>query len=286
MAEARRITGKVTDIRKVYEQGLKLKSRPKAAAWPALALALGISMGAAVTHLIAKRWEGSPGARIARGASFLEAGAAWTYLLAIRPWHLRWGATGGEVRRPLPGDELVPDPQYETTHAVTIHAPADKIWPWLVQMGQGRGGLYSYDWLENLVGLNIHSADRIIPKFQHLKVGDTIPLAPGGFGPSVVAIEPNQALVLGGAFNPFTGQPVDPNEPGVDAYWSVSWAFVLHELSQRTTRLVVRFRADYKPRVRLGLTVQLPLEPAHFIMERKMLLGIKERAERSARKTA
>ncbi len=199
------------------------------------------------------------------------------YLLALRPWHLKWGASEDEVSQPLPGDDLIPEPQTESTRAITINAPATTVWPWLVQIGQGRGGFYSYDWLENLFGLNIHSANRIIPQWQALNIDDIVRLTPEGAEMSVATIEPNRALVLR-AIDPSTKRPVDRDKP---TYWDFTWAFVLHELDERSTRLVVRARGDYKP---ASLTVLgFLLEPIQFVMERKMLLGIKQRAEVLAR---
>lgn len=188
------------------------------------------------------------------------------YGLAIRPWQRRWGATRAEARRPLPGDALVPRPNYETTRAITIDAPADAVWPWLVQMGQGRGGFYSYDWLENLFGLDIHSSDRIEPDWQSVDLGDPVHMAPpdqfdGTARMDIALVEEERALVL--------RSPADaPPEQ------AASWAFVLDPVDDGTTRLLVRLR------LRAPLPMRLMLDPAHFIMERKMLYGLKRRAER------
>jgi hypothetical protein len=109
------------------------------------------------------------------------------YWLCVRPWHLRRDATDDEVQQPLPGDELAPPhPKLNTTHAITIHAPAVDVWPWLVQIGQDRGGFYSYTWLENLVGCHMRNADRLRPAWQRLAVGDSVwlhPKAPPSLGP-------------------------------------------------------------------------------------------------------
>lgn len=204
------------------------------------------------------------------GAGITGAAALLAYLFVIRPWHLRWGLTDDEVSRPLPGDELVPQPRQEATRALTIQAPVSEVWPWLVQLGQGRGGFYSYDWLENLVGCDIHNADRIMPEFQHLQVGDPVRLGPEGypFYP-VAAIEPERALILHAA---------DPNISGHHE----SWVFYLEPINEGATRLMVRNRRDYEPSLANFLMWQVITEPAHFIMERKMLLGIKQRAEAAA----
>lgn len=199
------------------------------------------------------------------------------YILVLRPRHLRWGATDNEVDRILPGDDLVPNPRLKATHAVTVQAPPNKVWTWLVQLGQGRGGFYSYDWIENMMGLDIHTADRILPEFQTLEVGDVIPLAPDGFGVPVAMVELERALVLHGD----TRQPGSGEAPVLRPgdYFSVSWGFYLFERPGGTTRLVERWQADWNPAFHNNLFYRVFLEPGAFIMERKMLLGIKERAE-------
>lgn len=201
--------------------------------------------------------------------------AGSAYRFVVRPWHLRWGATEVEVNGPLPGDDLVPTPKINATHAVTIGAPPEDVWPWIAQMGQGRGGFYSYDWIENLMGLSIHSANRVIPEYQHLERGDTIPLAPGGFGLPVVEVEPRRMLLLHGDTR--DGSSPVPTRPG--DYMSASWLFLLDAASGGATRLVERFRADYNPSLTNDLFYRALLEPGSFIMQRKTLLGIKARAE-------
>jgi hypothetical protein len=139
--------------------------------------------------------------RRAAGAALAGGVVLLGYVSLVRPKILRWGATDQEAAERLPGDEVVAQPRYQTTHAVTIHAPAGQVWPWLVQLGQGRGGLYSYDWLENLFGLGFRSADRILPELQQLQVGDQVWLAPRDSGMplwyQVLDFQPPQALVLG-----------------------------------------------------------------------------------------
>jgi hypothetical protein len=201
------------------------------------------------------------------------------YGLLARPRQLRWGATDDEARAPLPGDELVPDPWYLTTRVVTIRAPTESVWPWLVQLGQGRGGFYTYDRLEQLLGAAIRSADRIVPELQHLAVGDTIRLSPGG-GPMVAVLNAGRALVLHDVMDPRTARSIPS---GTHAGWALhwTWTFALRPLPDGATRLLVRTRASYRPRFLLAPTVLLLLEPAHFVMERGMLLGLKRRAEGS-----
>jgi hypothetical protein len=223
--------------------------------------------------------QGSRMARILRALAAVGALAPWAYLLIVRPWHIKWGATDEDVRKGLPGDELVPHPALESTRAVTILAPAEEVWRWLVQRGQDRGGFYSYDRLENLAGADIHNVDRIVPEMQHLKVGDFVPMAPvewgvpmGGF--TVVRIEPGRAVVWR------QGWPNDlVKMSSSEVQERGTWAFVLEEVDEGTTRLLLRERSGLKPRMRDVLFNYLLIERQHFIMERRMLLGIKERAE-------
>jgi hypothetical protein len=222
----------------------------------------------------------SRAARILRPIVTVGALLPWAYLLIVRPWHMRWGATDEDVRKSLPGDELAPHPTLESTRAVTIRAPAKEVWRWLMQLGQDRGGFYSYDRLENLAGADIHNVDRIVPEMQHLKVGDFVPMAPvewgvptGGF--TVVRIEPERAIVWRQGW-PEDVESLSPS----DAQERGTWAFVLEEVDEGTTRLILRERSGHKPRMREVIFHYLFMERQHFIMERRMLLGIKERAER------
>jgi hypothetical protein len=191
-----------------------------------------------------------------------SAGAAAVYVYAVRPRHLRWGATDDECRESLPGDELTPEHTPSATHAVTINAPVEEVWPWLVQIGQDKGGFYSYTWLENLVGCQMTNADRIMPEFQRLAVGDGVRLHPRVPPLPVLKCVPYQAIVLGS----------NTDQPG-------TWGFYLKRLDEKTTRLVVRGRGPLG-RGPLGwLGHHVLFEPAHFVMERKMLLEIKRLAE-------
>src|SRR5664279_5588585 len=130
----------------------------------------------------------------------------------LRARTLRWGATDTEARGELPGDDLVPDPGLTSTRAITIAAAAADVWPWIVQLGQGRGGFYSYDALENLVGCQIHSADHVVPEWQSIAVGDEIRLHPEG-GLMVALVDPGRALVLRG------GVPMGTTPPPYDFTW-------------------------------------------------------------------
>ena len=180
-------------------------------------------------------------------------------------WMRHWGVSENDLHRPLAGDDIVARPRWEMTLAATIDARPDEIWPWLAQMGYRRGGLYSYDWLDRLFGiLDRPSAYRILPAFQYLKTGDVIPLGSGPDWPVALA-EPNRTLV------------VAPSAPG----FTVSWSFVLEPVADDITRLVTHSRADYATTPATAL-YPLVLTPIAFAMTRRMLLGIKERAERLA----
>jgi hypothetical protein len=177
----------------------------------------------------------------------------------------RWGSTPSDLRRVMAGDALLGHATYSGTLSVSVTAPREDIWPWLVQLGYQRGGLYSYDWLDRLFGyLDRPSATRILPEFQHLSVGDEIPL---GRGPSwpVGAIEPYRSLVLDMR-----------NMGGID--WV--WQFGLYPVDEQRTQLVSRSRV-YARTVWARLLTYV-IEPAGFLMTRRMLLGIKERAEARA----
>jgi hypothetical protein len=187
------------------------------------------------------------------------------YCFILRPWHRNWGSTTKEASNRLPGDELLPSAPWNTTHAITIHAPANKVWPWGVQIGQGRGGFYSYDWLENLFGLDIHNANTILTEHQLLKPGDFISFW-RGVGLTVREVEPPNLLVLAGALG------------GKEDTIGGSWAFYLTEQEPGFTRLIIRTRSVFGP-FWVAPLVCLIGEPAAFIMERRMMLGIKKRAE-------
>ena len=184
---------------------------------------------------------------------------------------LRWGTTADEVRSALPGDDLIPNADLMATRAITIHRPADVVWPWIAQLGQGRGGWYSYDALENLVGCDIHSADRIVPEWQHVEVGDEVRLAPE-VRLGVAVLDPGRTLVVRG------GVPIGKRSPPYD----FTWAFILRDAPGGSTRLLVRERYGYqrwwaRPLIEVA-------ELMSQVMSRKMLLGIRDRAEGEPRK--
>jgi hypothetical protein len=225
--------------------------RRRGTPWPGL-----LTTGAATlapAALLARRVPGWP----------LWAGAAlmpWAYLLALRPRALRWGATPAEVAAPLPGDDLVPRPTVEATRALTIAAPPAAVWPWIVQIGYGRAGFYSYAPVERALGLHgLHNADAILPEFQHLAVGDRVPQTPTA-GWTVRALDPPHTMV-------WTAD---------DLY---SWTWALAPRADGGTRLVVRTRIRY-PRTALWAAFFVLQEAGgEFLMLRQLLRGLQARAE-------
>ena len=199
---------------------------------------------------------------IAAGTALAVSGGIVAYPLLFRRRCLTWGARPGEVLMKLPGDELLADAGLVSTRAVTIDAPPAAIWPWLVQMGSGRGGAYTYDWIENLLGLHMHSARQVLPQFQNLQVGDELPLGPGRPTMRVEVCDPERTLAI----------RIE------DGNWV--WIFAL-VAEDGQTRLISRNRIA-TPGAALPVRVfnLLVMEPGSLIMERKMLLGIKQRAER------
>ncbi len=182
------------------------------------------------------------------------------YFARSRRLVLTWGASQAEAGSRLPGDELLEDADAVATRAIEIRAPASAVWPWIAQMGPSpRGGAYTYDWIENLLGLNMHSTDTVLPEFQHPEVGATIGLGPNRM--RLERVEPERVLAW----------------RSQDGNWV--WTFVLNQ-ANGTTRLISRNRFRL-PRLidRIGM---LPMEPASLLMERKMLIGIKQRAEQLA----
>jgi hypothetical protein len=194
-----------------------------------------------------------------RAIAGLVCGAV-AYRLLVRHRVLTWGATRDEAAARLPGDELLEDAAGVATRAITIDAPASAVWPWLAQMGPApRGGAYTYDWVENLFGLDMHSTEDVLPEFQQPNVGDEL-----GYGANrlrLERVEPERVLALRSS----------------DGHWV--WSFVLDELNGKT-RLISRNRFRLpRLRDRLGM---IPMEPGSLVMERKMLRGIKQRAEQLA----
>jgi len=199
------------------------------------------------------------------GAGLAGAASLAAYVFAIRRWHLRWGASDEEINRKMPGDDFISDPSYITNRAITIKAHPEEIWPWLAQMGEGRGGFYTYDWIDRMLGLKVSSATNILPEFQNLEVGDTLDINANMI---VKDIEANRHLVIGTPEN---------------APWGEStWSMVLYPMQDGRTRLVSRVRARLT-RSPQAMFWGLLLDPGQFIMERRWLIGIKRRVEKSVK---
>ena len=187
---------------------------------------------------------------------------AMLYWFPLRRWMNRWGTTPSELSRVMAGDALLADPTYSGTMAITVNAQPEHIWPWLVQIGYQRGGLYSYDWLDRLFGfLDRPSATRILPEFQNLKVGDRIPMGQGPSWP-VAVLDPRRALVL------------DMRNLGAMDW---VWQFGLFPIDERRTRLISR--SCVRTRTPWAWLLTHVIEPSGFVMTRRMLLGLKQRAE-------
>ena len=173
------------------------------------------------------------------------------FYFVYRPWNLTWGATEEEVHRRMVGDTIVKEPTFTATRAVTIQARPKDVWPWIVQLGQGRGGFYSYEWIENLLGFDIHNADTVIPELQELSIGDEVRVYPPEKGDPLIVqqIEPGRLLL----FNYPAG--------------SGTWAITLDPMDGGRTRLITRNRARSKG---LGArAAEVLIDPGDFIMERK-----------------
>jgi hypothetical protein len=257
--------------------GLLLLLWPTRWAIPALAIDAAVAIALYRTRY-ALEWPPYRGEESRRHRAIRRAGAAAslafvayvTLLVLARPLHVRWGSTGDELRGPLPGDELTLHPTYQVQHAVTIQAQPEEIWPWLAQIGHDRGGFYSYTWLENSFGLHVRNAGRVHPEWQGIAAGDSVLATPGDylgtgrrFGWRVARAEPDRVLVL--------------------ETWG---AFVLEPVDSATTRLIVRTRGsgrDDLASFALSPLSLMVMEPAHFIMERRMLLTIRDRVESSKR---
>jgi hypothetical protein len=215
---------------------------------------------------------GSAARRLSLLASF--AAIVAVFFVFVRPWYQQWGATAEEARRPLPGDEIVPNAAAQETRAITIDANLERVWPWLAQLGQDRGGFYSYDLLENLVGCRMPTEDRLRPDRQSWQVGDKLWMYPpnraGGAGFATLHdYVPGRALGFG---TRAIGTPLDAPEDG-------SWSFVLEPLGDSLTRLLVRGRVA-AGRSLLGVVVDRSIfEPMHFVMERRTMIGLRQLAE-------
>jgi len=211
-------------------------------------------------------WENVAGA----GSIIFNIAAPW-----LRDWRIVWGASPEEIKRYLPGDELIAEPVWSYTHAITINAPQSAVWPWIVQIGQKRGGFYSYQGLENLMGCDITNVDRVLNEFQFMRPTDKVYLHPKAPPLSVRSIRRYYWFVLHG------GNLVGPAQPaGNEITANLTWTFYLLKIDNTTTKLITRGRYAYGPGF-VNALIYGPsiIEPIAFVMEKKMLQGIKTLAE-------
>ena len=208
----------------------------------------------------------------------LEGAALIVWNLVATPFigrrRLRWGTVGTETTDSLPGDEFVPEPEWSYTLGIAVDAPPEDVWPWIAQIGQSRGGFYTYQTLENIAGCKITNTTEILPDHQHPEVGEDIRLHPTASKLRIEVVDPPNALVLFGS----------PSDMGVEESWGVStWQFAVNPGPNGGSRLLTRGRYDYAPDWKSRLAFgRFPLEAISFVMSRKMMLEIKRLAERDA----
>lgn len=219
--------------------------------------------------------ERSPGVGV---LAALEGTALIVWHLAATPFigrrRLRWGTVGTEATDSLPGDDLVPEPRWSYTLGIPIEAPPEAVWPWVAQIGQGRGGFYSYQTLENLAGCKMTNTTEILAEHQHPKVGEDIHLHPTAPPMRIEVVDPPTALVLFGS----------PADMCAEQSWGMStWQFAIDPGPDGGSRLLTRGRSDYTPDWRSRLAFgRFPIEAVTFVMSRKMMREVKRLAERGA----
>ncbi len=210
--------------------------------------------------------------------------AGFVYVFVILPRQLQRGAMNMDLKRLLPGDDLVPDPKTGYTQAINIRAPKEVVWRWLIQIGYMRAGWYTYDMLHRLVGISgcvddpHHSAKRIIPELQDLRVGDKIEIAPG-MGYSVTRIECEQTLIMESILDSDKWEAVSAEDPIPEKYLKSSWVWIFEEKPKDSTCLTVRVRSDYSPGLLSTLSAHIPNMIGEYLMQPKTLRTLKQRAE-------
>ena len=201
----------------------------------------------------------------------------------LHGYRTRWGTTEEEGSADLPGDELFPNPKLRMTWGITINTPIEEVWPWVVQMGQGRGGFYTYQFLENIVGCEIYNADRILPEHQHIPLEAGVSLARGMPPMSVVSYEEGHYYFLQACMDMNTMESFNPKGDSIpEKVTNLGWGFYLQEISKNETRFLSRWLADYEPTLINKIVYNIFIEPVSFVMGRKMLIGTRQRAERNA----
>lgn len=236
---------------------------------------------ATVTGLGLLQPAAAPGTVSARGGAGLREGLGGLGVMAraLATPHRRaerqsWGLDAATAARELPGDDLVPAPRWTWTHGIEVAAPADEVWPWVAQIGADRAGFYSYEWLENLVGCRVRNADRVHPEWQ-LRLGDGLLLHPRQPALPVVRLAPGEHLVA---------YLAGEDARGAGRSWAAaSWLLLVEPLGPRRSRVISRCRFDYSDDLptRMGVGPAL-MEPIGFAMDRRMVLGLRERVEGSA----
>ncbi len=198
----------------------------------------------------------------------------------LRDYRTRWGITADEASVVLPGDELVHSPKLRMTWGITIDAPIEDVWPWVVQMGQGRGGFYSYQFLENVAGCKIFNADCILPEHQHIPLEAGVSLAPG-MPMSVASFDEGHYMFLHSCMDMKTMEVMESKQGSLpDKFMNIGWGFYLQEIGENQTRFLSRWLVDCDPELINRIAINLFLEPIGFVMGRKMLIGTKQRAEK------
>jgi hypothetical protein len=215
---------------------------------------------------------GSRGAKIALVLDTLSAVPIWAGTPLVRPWHMRWGATRAEVAAAMPGDHVIRRAQFNATRAITIEAPPEQVWPWIAQLGYRRAGFYTYDLVDNA---GEPSANGIVDRYQHNEVGDLIPMFHESHGLSIAyrvnSFQVNEWMV-------WLHRPHEDERP------DSTWSWRLTRLPAERTRLVTRMKQEYRWQTpRLAVFNLILMEIGDFAMERRMLKGIKVRAERIRR---
>lgn len=201
----------------------------------------------------------------------------WFLLLK---WRDRWGSTVEEMNMLLPGDELVQKPKVGYTHAITILKPKEEVWPWLAQIGQGRGGFYSYQWLENLVGCQIYNTDEILPEYQNLEGIPGFALHPEMAPIPIVSYKKNEHILLHGDSTANLESQNNDQTTDPENFLKTTWLFHIREIAPNTTRLISRWYADFPDKLVFKLGYGAPITGSiAFVMDRKMLKGIKKRVE-------
>ncbi len=204
--------------------------------------------------------------------------AGLVYHLGVRNWCLRWGTTPAEAHATLPGDELFPVYTGEATHAITIHASPERVWPWLMQIGQDRSGFYSYTFLENSIGTDMPKVERLVPDWKPRSEGETVwfatPKRFNGQGRMIAAtVQPQRSFVM---VSPKDWENLRTGKPATEALWS----FTIEPMGDGQTRLIARVRNGTPPTLASRAMGRLFWEPMHFVMEQKMLRTIRDLSQR------